>query len=205
MRTGTVIEPNWVEGKAYSYPDFSIRYRHYTHATKSGPVVGIVASIMFTLDAPSDVVWKYMKDFNTFEGPFGIQYSGVWGELYTSEEHDLGKQTLTYGGAYEDWTSVPSQVVRVIPQHQLTLFETIPADGSSGGISPGFHTILLNDHNGKTVVTAVFEHAERIAGVTEQEALQQSMWGPDKYDTETSMKRWRDDFIPTLKKLIAEK
>lgn len=205
MRAGTVVDPNWYDGKDYNEEGFSIHFRNFTYMTKSGPVVGIVASIMFTLDVPSAVAWKYMKDFTTFEGEFGIRYTGVWGEMDTSEERELGQNTLQYQGSKGEWSSVPSQVVRVIPQHLLTLYETIPADGSSGGVSPGFHTVMLNDHNGKTVVTAIMDHAERLPNLTEQEAFDRSMWGPGKYDQDASMKRWRDQFVPTLRKLVAGK
>ena len=166
VRAGTVTEPRFYEGLDYSEEGFSFRIRHYTHMTDAGLVVGLAASLMFTLDAPSNEVWPYMKDFNSFEGQYGIHYTGVWGEMYTSEEHDLGQETFQYQGSYEgpdgvvNWSSVPSRVIRVIPEHLLTLFETIPEDGSTGGISPGFHTFILNGHDGKTVVTAIMEHAD---------------------------------------------
>ncbi|PWB80458.1 MAG: hypothetical protein C3F08_04355 [Candidatus Methylomirabilota bacterium] len=203
VRAGTVTEPRFYEGLDYSEEGFSYRIRHYTHVTDAGLVVGLVASAMFTIDAPSSEVWPYLKDFNSFEGPYCIHYTGVWGDLYTSETHDLGQETLQYQGI--GWSSVPSRVLRVIPEHLLTLFETIPEDGSTDGMSPGFHTFFLNGHDGKTVVTAIMEHAERMKGMTEEEALDRSMWGPKRYDNSASMKRWRDQFVPTIRELVSGK
>ena len=91
---GAVTDPTFHEGIDYSEDNFSYRIRHYTYMTDEGAAAGLVASAMFTLDATSTDVWQYMKDFNSFEGPFGIRYvtdSGeraVWGDMYDSEEHD---------------------------------------------------------------------------------------------------------------------
>ncbi|RSU68613.1 hypothetical protein [Sphingomonas sp. S-NIH.Pt3_0716] len=203
MSQGTAIEPNWYEGSDTSEEGFGYHIRHFSYMTDAGPVVGLTASLMFTLDVPSAIAWEFVSDFNSFEGPFGFRFSGAWGRLYDSEEHDLGQQTLRYQTSTGEW-SEPARVIRVIPQHLLTLFEPVPEDGRNGGISPGFQTVVLNDHDSRTTVTAVFEHAERLPpGTTEEEALARSIWGPGGFDSTEPTRLWKDEFVPLLRKMVA--
>jgi hypothetical protein len=207
-RAGTVKEPRYYDRIDFRKDDFGYKQKNYSYMTAKGPVVGLVSSLICTIDRPAQEVWPYLKDFNSFEGPFGIRYAGqddslaVWGDLYSSEEHDLGQEILTYGGAKNTWKSVPSRVIRVIPNHLLALFETIPADGSSDGMSPGFHVFTLNEHQGKSHVSGMMEHAERLKYKTEEEAMDNSMWGPKRYNYSDSLSRWRDQFVPKLKELV---
>ena len=208
-RAGTVTAPRYYDRIDYKRDDVAYKQKNYTYMSAKGPVVGLVSSLICTIDAPAKDVWPYLKDFNSFEGPFGIRYTGerdqlvVWGDLYTSEEHDLGQETLQYGGTKNTWKSVPSRVLRVIPEHLLVLFEEIPADGSSDGMSPGFHTITLNEHVGVSHISMMLEHGERLKYETEEEALDNSRWGPNKYDYSRSLSLWKDNFVPTLKALVA--
>ena len=205
-RAGTIRAPRYYDRIDYKKDDFGYKQKNYTYMSAKGPVVGLVSSLICTIDRPSKDVWPYLKDFNSFEGPFGIRYAGedgslvVWGDLYSSDEHDLGQETLTYGA--DTFTSVPSRVLRVIPEHLLVLFETIPADGSTDGMSPGFHVFTLNEHRGQSFVSGIMEHAERTTDKTEEEALARARYGPKQYDRDASMRRWRDQFVPTLKALV---
>jgi hypothetical protein len=88
-------------------------------------------------------------------------------------------------------------VLRVIPEYLIVAFQPVPEDGSTGGISPGFHVVTLNEHGGKTMVTFLMEHASRSKTVTEEEAL-----FPWRRLAAESHQKWRDIFIPTLKRLI---
>lgn len=204
VRQGTVAEPNWVEGSDTVSGDFGYHLRHFTYMTGEGPVVGLTANLQFTIDAPSDVVWTIMKDFNTFEGAI-MHFSAPWGDSYTSETRELGDKTLQYGPRAGGPMSTPAQVIRVIPRQLLSMYETIPADGSSGGISPGFAVVLFGEHGGRTTVTAVFEHAERLSkGTTEAQALATSKWGPKRFDHATPTSKWQNDFVPLIRKMAAE-
>ena len=210
VQAGTVSAPTWYDGIDHNEGDFGFHLKNFTYMTVKGPVVGIIGSVMFTIDRPAKEVWPYLKDFNSFEGPYGIRYEGkdgnlvAWGDLYTSEEHDLGQETLTYGGTKNTWKSVPSSVIRVIPEHLLVLFENIPADGSTDGMSPGFHVFTLNEHGGQSIVYGIMEHSERSNAKTEAEALAGSRWGPKQYDQAASLGRWKQ-FVPTLKDLCTKK
>ncbi len=207
-RAGTITAPRYYDRIDYKQDDVAYKQKNYTYMSAKGPVVGLVSSLICTIERPAKDVWPYLKDFNSFEGPFGIRYTGehdqlvVWGDLYTNEEHDLGQETLQYGGTKNTWKSVPSRVLRVIPEHLLVLFEAIPADGSTDGMSPGFHTITLNEHVGISHISMMLEHAERLKYETEEEALDNSRWGPKKYDYSRSLSLWKDQFVPKLKELV---
>ena len=203
-RFGTVTDPNWTEGSDTVSGDFGYHLRHFTFTTDQGPVVGITANLRFTVDAPSDVVWKIMKDFNTFEGAV-MRWTAPWGDSYTSETLELGEKTMRYGPRAGGQLSAPAQVIKVIPRQLLSMYEAIPADRSSGGISPGFSVVLFGEHAGKTTVTAVFQHAERLPkGTTEAQALETSRWGVKLFDHATPTAKWQKEFVPLIKKMAAD-
>jgi hypothetical protein len=94
-----------------------------------------------------------------------------------------------------DFTTDDYVVLRVIPEHLIVVFQPVV----EGGVSPGFHVIMLNEHDGKTVVTVTMEHAALATGQSEEEA--RNYWHSGAKD---SISRWRDTFIPTLKKLVQQ-
>ena len=63
------------------------------------------------------------------------------------------------------------------------------------GLVDAFVT-MLNEHDGKTVVTVNMEHATRVTDKTEEEALTEYQAQPSPIGF------WRDHFIPTLKDLV---
>ncbi|MFW2853505.1 hypothetical protein ACM61V_16570 [Sphingomonas sp. TX0543] len=204
VRVGTVTDPNWIEGRDTESGDFGYHLRHFIFMTDQGPVVGITANLRFTVDAPSEVVWKIMKDFNTFEGSV-MHYTAPWGDSYTSETLELGEKTFRYGPRAGGQLSAPAQVIKVIPGQLLSMYETIPADGGSGGISPGFSVVVFGEYAGKTTVTAVLQHAERLPkGTTEAQALETSKWGDKRFDYATPTSKWQNEFVPLIKKMAAD-
>jgi hypothetical protein len=76
-----------------------------------------------------------------------------------------------------------------------------------GGVSPGFHVFMLNEHGGQTVVTILMNHASvmedssRTERMTAEDALRP--WCDETAAPEWHRK-WRDDFIPALKTLVYE-
>lgn len=207
-RAGTVLAPNYSELMDYSKDDFGFHLRNFTYMSSKGPVAGIVASISFVVDAPAKDLWPVLKDFNNWEGPFDIQYTGAngelvsWGDLYTDEDQGLGEQTFQYGGSKYKFKSSPARVIKVIPEHLLMMWEMPPADGSTEGLSPGDSTVLINEYHGKSYVNMIFHHSERFKVKTEQAALEKSMFGKN-YNAEYRMKTFRDQFIPKLKELVS--
>ena len=77
-----------------------------------------------------------------------------------------------------------------------------------GGASGGYHLILLNETQGKTVVTVFMEHGSVAARgadadtITDEAAL--APWQTPDMVPEWHRK-WRDDFIPLIKQRVADR
>jgi len=200
---GTVLAPHYYEGPAPA--DFNVKgdvclhERLYTYKTDAGLVAGWTMSVMFTIDRPAKDVWPYFKDFNRWQK--NHYYSGVVG--------DLEGKTYSLSDKPND-TELPHgrEVLRVIPEYLIVTSALLPKDGADtglpglGGITPGFSVFLLNEHGGKTVVTVFMQHgsyASRTQDMRDEEAL--TPWRDETMAPEWQRK-WRDDFIPALKKLV---
>jgi len=181
---GTALSPKYFEGPVYGKDDVRMHQRYFTYQADAGLVTGKNSNVMFTIDRPAKQVWSYLKDFNLWQNSYGYYYSGVVGDLE--------------GQAFYP-TRMHYQVLKVIPEHLITLFQPVPADGSNGGVSPGFHVFMLNEHDGKTGVSVLMSHATQAMGKTEEEAL-----GPWRKQAPESQRFWLEIFIPTLKRLIYE-
>jgi hypothetical protein len=152
-------------------------------------VAGKTFSVMFTVDQPARHVWPQLKDFNAWQNPYGHYYSGVVG--------DLEGQTFLLSSKPNEAGPFPYRVVRVIPEHLIVLIQPLPEDASKAGMSPDCHVFMLNEHDGKTVVTVLMEHASFAKEVTEEDALR-----PWREMAPESQRKWRECFIPALTKLI---
>ena len=190
---GTVSELKYDEGPVYVNDDIWLHERYYTYKADERLVSGWTMTAVVIFDRPVRDVWPYVKDWNLFMNSYGYYWSGVAGDLEGKSFYFIAK------GSNEPVAEYPYeyQVLRVIPEHLITISQPIPKDGGNGGVSPGFHVITLDERDKKTIVTFTLEHAvgmedmneERAAGVW-REAGQQKMWG--------------GHFIPTLKRLVYE-
>ena len=186
-----------VNGDVCLYP------RLYTYETDSGLVAGWTMNVMATIDRPARDVWAYFKDFNRWQKDH--YYSGVVG--------DLEGKTLSLGDSPNEAESSPYrfQVLKVIPEYTIILIMLpLPKDnmpglpGLVGGRDPGFGVFTLNEHGGRTVVSVFMEHgayASRTKDMATEEAL--APWR-DPSNAPEWQRKWRDDFIPALKKLVYE-
>jgi uncharacterized protein YndB with AHSA1/START domain len=197
---GTVRNPRYYDGPSDVVGDVHLRIRYFAYETDEGLVAGRNTSHFFTIDRPVRDVWPVVSDFNRWHNPAGYFYSGVLNELYSRDDRDLGHGTFRITVRKEgepDFETDDYIVLNVVPEHLIVLFQPVPADGGNGGISPGFHTITLNEHDRKTLVTFYTEHASRTTDKTEEEALE-----PFRATADETLRRFRDVFIPTLKRLV---
>jgi hypothetical protein len=86
--------------------------------------------------------------------------------------------------------------VRVIPEHLIVVLQPQMA---AAGQSPDSHTIMLNEHDGKSTVSIVMQHA-RLLGEGDSEAETVAFF---QDMAKESQRKWRDIFIPTLKQQVA--
>jgi hypothetical protein len=188
---GTALVPRFYEGPADIQGDVHLQQRYFTYQTEAGWVAGKTFNVMFTIDRPAKDVWPHLKDFNPWQNSYGHYYSGVLG--------DLEGKTFQLGSDPHEPGPHQYKVVRVIPEHLIVLLQPVPQDINTTDFSPDCHVFMLNEHDGKTVVTALMEHASLSKDTTEQDAL-----SPFREVAPESQRKWRDIFIPTLKNLIYE-
>lgn len=196
---GNVQSPNYHECcPADDQNDVSLRTRIFTYKTDRGIVSGAIWSVIITIDRPAKQVWPYIKNWNLWMSPF--HWPGVVGDLYKREERDFEKGTfrLTLPGTPPIEVN-HYQLLSVIPEHLIVLYEPIVDGDDRGGISPGRQVYMLNERDGKTIVTITMEHSSRTQAKTQEEAAD-SWRGRGKQ----VQQQWRDKFIPALKKLIYE-
>jgi hypothetical protein len=138
--------------------------------------------------------------------PGGFYYSGVIGELEG--------QTFSLSLKPDD-TEIPHlyKVEKVIREHLIVISQPVFTEddmkvyGFPGyaGASGGYHVFMLAEHGGKTEATVYMEHEAVMAKgadadtITVDEALE-----PWRGALPTVITNWRDAFIPTIKKLVAE-
>ncbi len=197
MRSGqgpapaTAQNPNIYEGPADRVGDVKLHQRFFSYSTGSGWVAGKTLNVAFTVDHPASAVWRHLKDFNPWQGEYGHDYSGVLGDLE-------GKTCIV-----TDRTSEPSSdhvynVIRVIPEHLIALTQPLPDDARAVGLGPDFHVFMLDEQLGSTTVTCFMEHAAHYKDLSEEDALR-----PYREVAPESQRKWRDVFIPALKKLMS--
>lgn len=193
----TVQLPKYSEGPSDVTGDVSVRIRYVTYQTDQGLVAGRNNNDVFIIDKPAKDVWPYFKDFNVWQTGYGYHYTGVVGDLEGSAVRIVPINTPKDNNANETMLGTPYEVLKVVPEHLIILYQPPPEDGSTGGISPGFHVFTLNEQAGKTVVTIFTSHASRAKDKTEEELLT-----PFRSGAEETLRKFRDSFIPALKKAV---
>jgi hypothetical protein len=186
---GTERVVSWTEGPSDIDGDVKIHQRFYTEDTQAGKVIGKTLSIAFTIDRPAKDVWPHLKDFNPWQNEYGHYYSGVIG--------DLEGQTFRIGESPDDLAGEHQyEVVRVIPEHVIFVLQPQMA---AAGQSPDSHTIMLGEHEGKSNISIVMQHATLLTEPG-KEAETLVYW---QEMAQESQRKWRDIFIPTLKRQVA--
>jgi hypothetical protein len=195
----TAQQPQYHDGPVETCGDIRLHRRCFTYLTEEGRVCGSDYNVVFTVDRSARVIWPYFKDFNRWQGSHH-SYSKVLGEAYSSEVGDLGAErfeiTATPGGPPAPH---PYQILKVIPERLIVVFQPIPEGGLNGGVSRGFHVFMLNEHDGHTLITCLMNHASRTVGLSEEQALE-----PWRKMAADGHRKWRDFFIPALKRLVYE-
>jgi hypothetical protein len=168
---------------------------------------------VFTIDRPARDIWPFIKDFNLWEGSHFV-YSGVIGDLEGQTFFLSAREAPPdpSKGYFEQALSAKRdptqplrrspyiyQVLKVVPEHLIVFHQPVPIDGGNGGISPGFHLIVLDEHEGRTTVTFYTSHMTRATGKSEEEML-----APFRATTNDLISKFKDNFIPSLKKLVYE-
>lgn len=182
--------PTYYDGSVEIKDDVRLHARYYVQNAGDARLVGCVVSIAFRLDRLAKDVWPYFKDSNLWHNCGGYHYSGVLG--------DLEGKTFRISPQPNEAGPHQYRVVKVIPEHLIVWEQPGPWDGGPQQWN-GYGVYMLNEHDGKTFVNVVMQHAIRAQDQTDEEAM--DFW---RGISESGQLKWRDFFIPTLKRLIAK-
>ena len=184
--------PNYYDGPAEVLGNIRLRQRFFSWKVDGGWISGKTFNVAWTVDAMAAEVWPYFKDFNLWQNSYGHYYSAILG--------DIEGQMCRLSDKPNEPGPHQYRVARVIPEHLIVLFQTIPEFNSEETSSPDCHVFLLNGHPGAkcTEISALMEHHALFKNVTEEQALR-----PWQEFAPESHRKFRDIFIPTLNSLVA--
>jgi hypothetical protein len=195
----------YFEGHSEIAGDVHLSLRYFTAHLRVGMIAGSNLNATFTIERPPNEVWPYARDWNLWMRGGGFYLSGVVG--------DLEGQTFSLSDKPND-TEAPHfyRVDKVIPDYAMVVGQPVLNDEEIksyglpgyGGYSGGHGVYLLAGFDGQTIFTAAMEHASVMARpgevLTAEEALA-PLRGDDALD---GLIRWREHFIPTLKRLVEQ-
>jgi hypothetical protein len=205
-QAGYVGPRTYYEGLTRHTDDVFLKGRLFTARGDAGFIAGTVINVTFPIAAPISKVWPIASDWNLWQNSAGYYYSGVVGELEG--------QTFSLSLEPND-TEMPHfyRMDRVVAEHLMVISQPVLSDEDLevypipglGGASGGYHVFNFTDYDETTTVTGYMDHGSVAARgpdadtMTAEEALK-----PWLELLPTALERWRDGFIPMLRKLIAE-
>jgi hypothetical protein len=207
MAQATRPQPKYHEAIDETHGDVRLHTRLFTLRNELGLVVGNRTSVTFTIDAPAAAVWPFAGDWNTWQAPFNHHYSGVLA--------DLEGQTFALTDTPDDAEHPAAyEVLKVMPEYLIVINQPVLSEeehvkyGLPGyaGTSPGFHVLMLSEFDGKTTVNVLMDHATVAARPSDPELSDEDALAPwlEPGMVPEWHRKWRDDFIPLFKKLVAE-
>lgn len=189
MSSERLASTTYLEGVEESAEGAHFNFRYYMRGAGEARTVGTIATMSFSVDAPVAVVWPIFKDSNLWHNAGGYYYSGVLG--------DLEGRTFRLSKAPNEDGPHQYRVIKVIPEH-LIIFEQ-PGPWEGGALPyDGYGVYELSEHDGRTTVTVLMQHANRPGAQSNEAAI--GFWRPVVAAGHT---RWRDVFIPTLRARVA--
>lgn len=188
---GTVLRPKFYEGPSEALDDIYLHQRFFTYRSDAGLISGKTFKVRFVVDRPASAVWPYLKDMNLWQNPYGQYYSGIVG--------DLEGETVRVSGSPNDQGPHLHRVLRVIPEFLIIVSRTASAEEEKAGIRPDYYMFILDEHEKKTTVTVLTGRACLCKDEPDEKALLR--W---REMAKESHCKFRDAFIPELKKLVYE-
>lgn len=210
-RWGTMKAPQFREVTEIDADDAHLHAKIFSYESADGVVAGYEIGVLFTVDAPVAAVWPHFKDWNVWQSHSHV-YSGAPGDLYSDERLGLGTETFRIaaktspglhgklGGTWEDGNYQTDDyiVLRVVPEHLIVIFQ--PAPEGTPAVSPGFHTFLLQEIDGRTTISGHMEHAKLAESELTEEELAEEWSTPAAHTT----RFWHEVFIPALRAAVAQ-
>lgn len=206
-KSGTFAAPKIAHVGVLGDNGLNVRRTVFSYRNAGEDVVGTTTNVHFTLDLPVKDVWPTFQNFNLWQTVGGVSFSGPFGDKVGEMEYLIyqvgGRENVTIDNA------MVFVVEQIVPEHLIVihspLFERVDANGKrSGSRHEGKNTFMLTEVDGKTIVTAVMEHAYHYYG---KNAKANAAAGLAK-TIEKAKARKKDiweGFVPKLKEVLAEK
>ena len=203
---GTFAEPRVSDVAVYGDDAVTVRRIVFSYQNGMEEVVGTKTGVHFTLNRPVKDVWPVFQNFNLWQNHQGYFFSGAFGDREGDLEFLMGPREKASIDNTQAFT-----VQQIIPEQVIVLhappWELVNADGVRvGNRHEGKHVFMLNEVNGKTVVTAAMEHSYHYygpeaktkaeIGLVEKIKISQERQKNGKKDI------WETAFVPKLKELL---
>jgi hypothetical protein len=205
IQEGTRQAPRWIDGLTEVGDDWRIRLRYFIYRTDLGLVSGCNLTANWTIDRPTPDVWPFLKDFNLWQSEYGHHYTGVIG--------DLEGKTFRISATPNDGGPHQYEVLKVFPEYMIVVTQPVPESNDIGAevgiglgrIPAGFHIVALDDYNGQTTVNFQMNHESLMAEPADADSMSDDeALAPWRELSKSGVMKWRDVFIPTLRKLVYE-
>lgn len=203
---GTFASPEVAHVAVLGNDGLTTRRTVFSYTNGTNEVVGTTTSVYFVLDSPVKEVWPTFQNFNLWQRQKGVSFTGPFGDREGEIEYLMyqldNRENVTID------KSMVFVVEQIVPEHLIVihspLWESLGADGKpSGRRHEGKNTFMLTEVDGKTVVTAVMEHAYHYYG--EDSKSKSALFLKQKIKQNKARKRdiW-EGFVPRLRAIVED-
>jgi hypothetical protein len=207
MSTGTVKDPKFIKGFTADQDGLRMHGEYFVYRCELGLVSGSRLTLKFTLDGSRRQVWPFFKDWNTFMNP----------HYYTS--HAIGD--LEEGQTYRATQSPDDldgdrqyRLDKLLREYVIVQSQPVSKTADIGGdwqiglgrVPAGSQVVTLDQYEpGKTEIGFFSEHATLMAEPQDADAMSdEEAMAPWHPVVDAAAQLWRDEFVPALRKLVAE-
>lgn len=207
MSAGTVEDPRFIEGYTVVEDGLRMHAEYFIYRCELGLVSGSRLTVSFTLDASRKQVWPFFKDWNRWMNSCYYTSRAV-GDLEEGETYRAAQDPDDLDGEHQ------YRLEKLLPEYLIVQSQPVPKTADIGAdwqiglgrVNAGYHVVTLDQFEpGKTEAAFFMEHATLVAEPADAESMSdEDAIAPWRPLTESGLPRWRDDFLPALRKLVAE-
>ena len=194
---GTFLDPKNLGASHQKKASDTMNINYFSFEETGITTAGINLSVKFTIDASAAELWPYFKDFNSWFNGYGYYFKGEPGDGVAIG--DMEGQMMRLGSSAKGPWGLAYTIDRVVPRH-LMVFTEIPRR-HDGFTAFGYHSMMLTEYEGKTLVTVFMQHASRSGIKSIEEML--APWRQLEASVLTEENNfWLDILIPKLRSLV---
>lgn len=208
MSTGTIRDPKFIEGFSLDEDGLRMHGEYVIYQCELGLVCGTRVTVKFTLDGSRREVWPFFKDQNAWMNPASYYFSHTIDDLEEGQTYRTAMDPNDLDGPHQ-W-----RLDKVLPEYVIVKSQLVPKGEyvgptgkfGLGRVPAGYVVIGLDQFEpGKTEVAFFMEHSTLVAQPEDAEAMSdEEAMAPWLPVMDAVVPRWRDVFLPALRKLVAE-